>query len=271
MLGLLIDLSTIMPLQLTLTERPIFYLYQNLALGIALFKLGSDIVRSGYLGEAGRVWKVKFDRLQNQGMFRFNVAFFTLDIVLPLVSTLLLLICVPYLIVKLFVRYGDALVVVFTKWLATIPECTWTDTASYLGILGWHTVVLSGGAKECVIPYILSPFLETASLEESSATIWEQDPRMHRAILANTAFQYGFFIFAHLCLLAGVIFGIVLLCRSLEQAAIEDTFVKEKKLVNFQDAAAPQEQEGKEEKKTMETKAAIHVPPPGQPDAVVAH
>jgi len=94
LLGLFFELVVVIPLRVPLDQTPLVYIWQDWALGILHLKIMCAIVM------IGPDWWLKdaVDRAYRNGIMNMDVAFILKQIAYPIVTTLMLAICIPFVL-----------------------------------------------------------------------------------------------------------------------------------------------------------------------------
>ncbi|GMH18142.1 hypothetical protein Nepgr_019983 [Nepenthes gracilis] len=113
LIGLLFELLVIVPMRVPIDESPVFLLYQDWALGLIFLKIWTRLVMLDHMMPlADESWRVKFERVREDGFSRLEGLWVLQEIVLPILMKLLTALCVPYVLAKgLFPALGYPLVV----------------------------------------------------------------------------------------------------------------------------------------------------------------
>ncbi|KAD4179247.1 hypothetical protein E3N88_27838 [Mikania micrantha] len=113
MIGLLFELLVIVPIRVPMDESPVFLLYQDWALGLIFLKIWTRLVMMGHVWPLmDDSWRVKFERVRDNGFSRLQGFWVLREIVVPIVMKLLTALCIPYLLARgVFPVFGYPLVV----------------------------------------------------------------------------------------------------------------------------------------------------------------
>ncbi|XP_076928553.1 putative E3 ubiquitin ligase SUD1 [Bidens hawaiensis] len=113
MIGLLFELLVIVPMRVPVDESPVFLLYQDWALGLIFLKIWTRLVMMDHvLPLANDTWRVKFERVRDNGFSRLQGFWVLREIVVPIVMKLLTALCIPYVLARgVFPVFGYPLVV----------------------------------------------------------------------------------------------------------------------------------------------------------------
>ncbi|KAI3805045.1 hypothetical protein L1987_27053 [Smallanthus sonchifolius] len=113
MTGLLFELLVIVPMRVPVDESPVFLLYQDWALGLIFLKIWTRLVMMDHaLPLADDNWRVKFERVRDNGFSRLQGLWVLREIVVPIVMKLLTALCIPYVLARgVFPVFGYPLVV----------------------------------------------------------------------------------------------------------------------------------------------------------------
>ncbi|KAK1430314.1 hypothetical protein QVD17_12963 [Tagetes erecta] len=113
MIGLLFELLVIVPMRVPVDESPVFLLYQDWALGLIFLKIWTRLVMMDHvLPLAADTWRVKFERVRDDGFSRLQGFWVLREIVVPIVMKLLTALCIPYVLARgVFPVFGYPLVV----------------------------------------------------------------------------------------------------------------------------------------------------------------
>ncbi|KAI3755409.1 hypothetical protein L1987_55207 [Smallanthus sonchifolius] len=113
MIGLLFELLVIVPMRVPVDESPVFLLYQDWALGLIFLKIWTRLVMMDHvLPLADDNWRVKFERVRDDGFSRLQGFWVLREIVVPIVMKLLTALCIPYVLARgVFPVFGYPLVV----------------------------------------------------------------------------------------------------------------------------------------------------------------
>ncbi|CAI9769131.1 unnamed protein product [Fraxinus pennsylvanica] len=113
LIGLLFELLVIVPMRVPVDESPVFLLYQDWALGLIFLKIWTRVVMLGNMMPlVDESWRIKFERVREDGFFRLQGLWVLREIVFPIVMKLLTLLCVPYVLARgVFPVFGYPLVV----------------------------------------------------------------------------------------------------------------------------------------------------------------
>ena len=113
LIGLLFELLVIVPLRVPVDESPVFLLYQDWALGLIFLKIWTRLVMLDHMMPLmDETWRVKFERVRDDGFSRLQGLWVLKEIVLPIIMKLLTALCVPYVLARgMFPVLGYPLVV----------------------------------------------------------------------------------------------------------------------------------------------------------------
>lgn len=113
LIGLLFELLVIVPMRVPVDESPVFLLYQDWALGLIFLKIWTRLVMlDQVLPLVDESWRIKFERVREDGFSRLQGFWVLREIVLPIIMKLLTALCVPYVLARgLFPVFGYPLVV----------------------------------------------------------------------------------------------------------------------------------------------------------------
>ncbi|KAI5661108.1 hypothetical protein M9H77_20431 [Catharanthus roseus] len=113
LIGLLFELLVIVPMRVPVDESPVFLLYQDWALGLIFLKIWTRLVMlDQVLPLVDESWRIKFERVKEDGFSRLQGFWVLREIVLPIIMKLLTALCVPYVLARgLFPVFGYPLVV----------------------------------------------------------------------------------------------------------------------------------------------------------------
>ncbi|WJX50525.1 putative E3 ubiquitin ligase sud1 [Trifolium repens] len=113
LIGLLFELLVIVPMRVPVDESPVFLLYQDWALGLIFLKIWTRLVMLDHMMPLmDESWRVKFERVREDGFSRLQGLWVLREIVLPIIMKLLTALCVPYVLARgMFPALGYPLVV----------------------------------------------------------------------------------------------------------------------------------------------------------------
>ncbi|KAG9148194.1 hypothetical protein Leryth_014108 [Lithospermum erythrorhizon] len=113
LIGLLFELLVIVPMRVPVDESPVFLLYQDWALGLIFLKIWTRLVMLDHMMPlVDDSWRVKFERVREDGFSRLRGFWVLREIVLPIIMKLLTALCVPYVLARgVFPVFGYPLVV----------------------------------------------------------------------------------------------------------------------------------------------------------------
>ncbi|KAJ4967530.1 hypothetical protein NE237_019379 [Protea cynaroides] len=113
LIGLLFELLVIVPMRVPVDESPVFLLYQDWALGLIFLKIWTRLVMLDHMTPlVDESWRVKFERVREDGFSRLRGLWVLREIVIPIVMKLLTALCVPYVLAKgVFPLLGYPLIV----------------------------------------------------------------------------------------------------------------------------------------------------------------
>lgn len=113
LIGLLFELLVIVPMRVPVDESPVFLLYQDWALGLIFLKIWTRLVMLDHMMPLmDESWRVKFERVRDDGFSRLQGLWVLREIVLPIIMKLLTALCVPYVLARgVFPALGYPLVV----------------------------------------------------------------------------------------------------------------------------------------------------------------
>ncbi|KAK7319893.1 hypothetical protein RJT34_04621 [Clitoria ternatea] len=113
LIGLLFELLVIVPMRVPVDESPVFLLYQDWALGLIFLKIWTRLVMLDHMMPlVDETWRVKFERVREDGFSRLQGLWVLREIVLPIIMKLLTALCVPYVLARgVFPVLGYPLVV----------------------------------------------------------------------------------------------------------------------------------------------------------------
>ncbi|KAI3708014.1 hypothetical protein L2E82_37008 [Cichorium intybus] len=113
LIGLLFELLVIVPMRVPVDESPVFLLYQDWALGLIFLKIWTRLVMMDHvLPLVDDTWRVKFERVRDDGFSRLQGFWVLREIVAPIVMKLLTALCIPYVLARgVFPVFGYPLVV----------------------------------------------------------------------------------------------------------------------------------------------------------------
>ncbi|GJX82258.1 probable E3 ubiquitin ligase SUD1 isoform X1 [Tanacetum coccineum] len=113
LIGLLFELLVIVPMRVPVDESPVFLLYQDWALGLIFLKIWTRLVMMDHaLPLVDDSWRVKFERVRDNGFSRLQGFWVLREIVVPIVMKLLTALCIPYVLARgVFPVLGYPLVV----------------------------------------------------------------------------------------------------------------------------------------------------------------
>ncbi|GAB4838711.1 Probable E3 ubiquitin ligase sud1 [Ancistrocladus abbreviatus] len=101
LIGLLFELLVIVPMRVPIDESPVFLLYQDWALGLIFLKIWTRLVMLDHMMPlVDNSWRVKFERVREDGFSRLQGVWVLREIVLPILMKLLTALCVPYVLAK---------------------------------------------------------------------------------------------------------------------------------------------------------------------------
>ncbi|XP_038694068.1 probable E3 ubiquitin ligase SUD1 isoform X2 [Tripterygium wilfordii] len=101
LVGLLFELLVIVPMRVPLDESPVFLLYQDWAVGLIFLKIWTRLVMLDHMMQLGdESWRMKFERVREDGFSRLRVLWVLREIVLPIIIKLLTALCVPYVLAR---------------------------------------------------------------------------------------------------------------------------------------------------------------------------
>eukprot|EP00475_Leptophrys_vorax_P028700 TRINITY_DN4173_c0_g1_i1.p1 TRINITY_DN4173_c0_g1~~TRINITY_DN4173_c0_g1_i1.p1 ORF type:complete len:925 (+),score=193.57 TRINITY_DN4173_c0_g1_i1:50-2824(+) len=92
--GLLFELVIVTPLRVPVNETPLFFVYQDWAMGLVALKVWSRFVVAGVFGD--NTWKRNMERVNRQNLEELEVVFVFRDILIPLLYQLAECVAVPY-------------------------------------------------------------------------------------------------------------------------------------------------------------------------------
>ncbi|KAI5069941.1 hypothetical protein GOP47_0014284 [Adiantum capillus-veneris] len=97
LVGLLFELLVVIPLSVPIEKSPIFLLYQDWALGLAILKIGTRMVSLRHVATLiDERWRLKLERVNRDGFAHLQGPWIMREIVLPILVQLLSALCVPY-------------------------------------------------------------------------------------------------------------------------------------------------------------------------------
>lgn len=113
LIGLLFELVVVTPIRVPLDESPVFILYEDWLLGLIFLKFWTSLV---LLDDeelfVDRSWRVKFERVLNDGFSQLQGLWVMSEIIIPIMMKLLTALCVPYMFSRgLFPMLGYPLLV----------------------------------------------------------------------------------------------------------------------------------------------------------------
>ncbi|KAK1269194.1 hypothetical protein QJS04_geneDACA006384 [Acorus gramineus] len=113
LIGLLFELLVIVPMRVPVDESPVFLLYQDWALGLIFLKIWTRLVMLDQMAPlVDESWRVKFERVRNDGFSRLQGLWVLREIVIPIIAKLLTALCIPYVFAKgIFPVLGYPLIV----------------------------------------------------------------------------------------------------------------------------------------------------------------
>ncbi|XP_054787263.1 probable E3 ubiquitin ligase SUD1 isoform X2 [Prosopis cineraria] len=113
LIGLLFELLVIVPMRVPVDESPVFLLYQDWALGLIFLKIWTRLVMLDHMMPlVDESWRVKFERVREDGFSRLQGLWVLREIVLPIIMKLLTALCVPYVLARgVFPVFGYPLVI----------------------------------------------------------------------------------------------------------------------------------------------------------------
>ncbi|XP_019243432.1 PREDICTED: probable E3 ubiquitin ligase SUD1 isoform X2 [Nicotiana attenuata] len=114
LIGLLFELLVIVPMRVPIDESPVFLLYQDWALGLIFLKIWTRLVMLDHMMPlvVDRSWRMKFERVREDGFSRLRVFWVLREIVVPIIMKLLTALCFPYVLAKgVFPIFGYPLLV----------------------------------------------------------------------------------------------------------------------------------------------------------------
>ncbi|OAY70678.1 putative E3 ubiquitin ligase SUD1 [Ananas comosus] len=113
LIGLLFELLVIVPIRVPVDESPVFLLYQDWALGLIFLKIWTRLVMLDQMAPlVDESWRRKFERVREDGFSRLRGLWVFREIVIPIITKLLTLLCVPYVFAKgIFPAFGYPLIV----------------------------------------------------------------------------------------------------------------------------------------------------------------
>ncbi|KAI3803707.1 hypothetical protein L1987_31867 [Smallanthus sonchifolius] len=112
LIGLLFELLVVVPMRLPVDESPVFILSQDWAFGLIVLNSWSQLVMLDWMTPlVGDSWRVKFERVIDDGFSRLQGFWVLQDIVIPIVMKLLTALCFPYVLARVFPVFGYPLVV----------------------------------------------------------------------------------------------------------------------------------------------------------------
>lgn len=101
LIGLLFELLVIVPMRVPIDESPVFLLYQDWALGLIFLKIWTRLVMLDHMMPlVDESWRVKFERVREDGFSRLQGLWVLREIVLPIIMKLLTALCVPYVLAR---------------------------------------------------------------------------------------------------------------------------------------------------------------------------
>jgi len=92
--GLAFELVVVTPLRVPINETPLFFVYQDWAMGIVALKVWSRFVVAGVFGD--NFWKRNLERVNRQNLEDLDILFVLKEILFPLIKQLGEIIAVPY-------------------------------------------------------------------------------------------------------------------------------------------------------------------------------
>ncbi|KAK9060353.1 hypothetical protein SSX86_021057 [Deinandra increscens subsp. villosa] len=113
LIGLLFELLVIVPMRVPVDESPVFLLYQDWAFGLIFLKIWTQLVMLDQLAPlVDDSWKVKFERVRDNGFSRLQGLWVLREIVIPIIMKLLTALCFPYVLARgVFPVFGYPLLV----------------------------------------------------------------------------------------------------------------------------------------------------------------
>ncbi|KAL4581184.1 hypothetical protein LXL04_017394 [Taraxacum kok-saghyz] len=113
LIGLLFEVLIIVPMRVPVDESPVFLLYQDWALGLIFLKIWTRLVMMDHvLPLMDDTWRIKFERVRDDGFSRLQGFWVLREIVVPIVMKLLTALCIPYVLARgVFPVFGYPLVV----------------------------------------------------------------------------------------------------------------------------------------------------------------
>ncbi|KAK1414506.1 hypothetical protein QVD17_30252 [Tagetes erecta] len=138
LIGLLFELLVIVPMRVPVDESPVFLLYQDWAFGLIFLKIWTQLVMLDQLAPlVDDSWRVKFERVRDNGFSRLQGFWVLREIVIPIVMKLLTALCFPYVLARgVFPVFGYPLIV-----NSAVYRFAW------VGCLGFSLVCFCG--KRC--------------------------------------------------------------------------------------------------------------------------
>jgi E3 ubiquitin-protein ligase MARCH6 len=92
--GLLFELVIVTPLRVPVNETPLFFVYQDWAMGIVALKVWSRFVAAGVFGDT--TWKRNLEHINRQNLENLDVWFVLRGLLIPVVLLLTEALAVPY-------------------------------------------------------------------------------------------------------------------------------------------------------------------------------
>ncbi|KAF5178097.1 E3 ubiquitin-protein ligase march6 [Thalictrum thalictroides] len=132
LIGLLFELLVIVPMRVPVDESPVFLLYQDWALGLIFLKIWTRLVMLDHMTPlANESWRMKFERVREDGFSRLRGLWVMQEIVIPIVMKLLTALCVPYVFARgLFPVLGYPLIV-----NSAVYRFAWVGCLSFSSLL----------------------------------------------------------------------------------------------------------------------------------------
>ncbi|KAL0699377.1 hypothetical protein Bca4012_055499 [Brassica carinata] len=101
LLGLLIDLMIIIPTRVPLNESPVYFLIQDWLIGVVVLHIWAFLtIRTPINWFATEAWRRKFERIRTVGIDRLPSMWLLREVIGSIVTTLLITLSIPYLLVK---------------------------------------------------------------------------------------------------------------------------------------------------------------------------
>jgi len=98
LVGITINYTIIVPLRVDHNQTPVFYPYYIYALGLLYLKIWFRLM---VLDGVNNQWNARFTKITQDGIMNMDVYYIVSNVICPIMHTLLVRLCVPYVILKL--------------------------------------------------------------------------------------------------------------------------------------------------------------------------